>query len=146
MSAKVFLLMAPLALGCGELDPEVGATRADLNGQACALTPSGEAVSYARVQAEIFDQRCGCHTVPGGFGQTLGGLDLSSYEALMRGSRNADEGALIAPGDPCQSLLLQKLQDPPPFGARMPFNTTRLDAASLQLIVDWIADGARGAP
>ena len=46
------------------------------------------------------------------------------------------------PGDACGSILVQKLGDAPPFGARMPLEGPALGAPEIQLIVDWIVEGA----
>jgi hypothetical protein len=50
---------------------------------------------------------------------------------------------IVIPGKPCDSIIVQKLGLAPPFGARMPYNgPPYLSAAELQLIRDWIAEGA----
>jgi hypothetical protein len=81
---------------------------------------------------------CGsCH-----LGRITSGLDLSSYEAMLRGGLYS--GAhLVITGDPCNSILLQKVGRTPPFGSRMPFNgPPYYSAEELQLVHDWIAEGA----
>lgn len=51
-------------------------------------------------------------------------------------------GKVVVPGDPCRSTVVLKTIEPPPFGARMPFNGTRLPQDERQIIIDWIAEGA----
>lgn len=135
-------LFACLLAGCGMLDPEVGPEREEV-APVCAAGDSDPStrVSFEQVRDVLFRPGCSCHTVAGGLGRVVGGLDLDDYDALRRGG--AVSGAdIVVPGDPCASVLVQKTLDPPPFGARMPFNGRRLQEGERQLIIDWIAEGA----
>ncbi|MEO8551398.1 MAG: c-type cytochrome domain-containing protein [Kofleriaceae bacterium] len=84
-----------------------------------------------------------CHTARGAtpIGLTVGGLDLSTSATLRAGGIHGGASIIVA-GDPCASILVQKLTAPP-FGARMPLNGPALAPADVQTIVDWIAEGAR---
>ncbi len=144
-------LATVLALGAGgcidALEPGVGPPlRA-----ACEDVDSDPAttVSYQRdIVAGIFardDLDCiRCHTAGGEspIGLLVGGLDLGSYDGLRRGG--AQSGAdVVIPGAPCDSALYRKVVPGPPFGARMPLNgPLYLSPADVQIIVDWIAEGA----
>jgi hypothetical protein len=130
------------------LDPEVGAPLAER----CVdedSDPSTE-VSFARDVAPIFRGEagpvgCGCHipTKPAPIGFEETGLDLSSYAGVRAGGRRS-AGTAVVPGQPCASLLVQKISPAPPFGARMPFyGPPFLEAAARQRIADWVAEGAR---
>ena len=128
------------------VEPDVGSPlRATCDG---ADSDPAHDVSYATdIDAAIFKggPHCvRCH-IPGfgtPIGVSLGGLDLSSYENLRHGGVQSRE-AIIVPGDPCASLLVQKIGAAPPFGARMPLDgPPYMDAAKVQVIVDWIAEGA----
>jgi hypothetical protein len=135
-----------LLAGCAQLiEPEVGPpARA-----ACSDVDSDPEhdVSFAQDVGGIIDEyHCrDCHT-PGGktpIGLEVGGLDLSSYDTLRVGGTRSG-AAIIVPAMPCSSVLLQKVSAGPPFGARMPLDgPTYLEADDLQLISDWIAEGAR---
>ncbi len=97
------------------------------------------------LRAGLFEVHCTrCHT-PGGdtpIGLDVGGLDLTSYETLRRGGVQSGED-IARPGDPCGSLLLQKVGAAAPFGARMPLDgPPYLGAREQRLIADWIAEGA----
>ncbi len=86
-----------------------------------------------------------CHApdAPTPIGFEVGGLDLSSYASLMRGGGNSDSIAII-PSRPCESILLQKVNSGPPFGARMPIGAPPyLSKDLLQLLHDWVAEGAK---
>jgi hypothetical protein len=153
MSAKHALLS--LSLGCalsaclGELEPEVGELRAGV----CTPDDSDPAydVSFKEDVFPLFERMapapgpgCGCH-MPNSrrpIGIELSGLDLSSYGSLRRGGTTSLE-EIVVPGDPCASILVQKLSSAPPFGARMPSSGPPYFSPSERaLIADWIAEGA----
>jgi hypothetical protein len=135
-----------LVAGCGDLDPEVGAVREGAAaGGICAegdSDPTTE-VTFSDVREMVFERKCGCHVIAGGLGQTVGGLDLSDFDAIQIGGVRSQGRAIVA-GDACASVIVQKTgNDTVPFGARMPLSGDTLDAASRQLIIDWIAEGAK---
>jgi hypothetical protein len=142
----IWLVCMGLCLGCGTLDPELGPAGAEQptpHQGTCDLTDSDpdSPVDFALLQDVILQPECSCHVEEGGIGRTEGGLDLEDYDAVLLGGRNSPGNAVI-PGDPCESVLVQKLSNTPPFGARMPFRTFQLPPESRQLIIDWIAEGA----
>lgn len=88
---------------------------------------------------------CSCH-VPNsggtGTGTLLSGLDLSSMTSLRAGGLNSGSQIVVA-GQPCRSIMYQKLSISPPFGSRMPLNGPPFwSADELRLLHDWIAEGA----
>ena len=130
------------------LDPEVGDP---LFAQCSSVDSDPDTdLSYARDIRPIFmgdtaSPGCSCHIPtsmdPIGFEQT--GLDLSTYDGLRSGGINS-LSATIVEGDPCNSILWQKISPGPPFGARMPFDGPPfLDESTRRRIADWIAEGAR---
>ena len=141
------LVSTLLSVGCGVGDPEIGAdVDAGPTGGApetCELLDSNleQSVGWSVVHAEVFSKRCGCHTTPGGLGVTVTGFDLSNRAGALKGGRNSPRA--IVPGSPCESGVLAKTSSSPPFGSRMPLNGMPLAPADRQLIVDWIAEGAR---
>ena len=139
-----------LALGlaaCGAVDPEVGedvdAGEAGGAAEVCADQDSDleRGVTWMVLKEQVLAKRCGCHTTPGGLGVTVTGFDLSTRAGALEGGRNTPDA--VVPGDPCASALLAKVAARPPFGSRMPLNGVPLAEAERQLIVDWIAEGAR---
>jgi hypothetical protein len=52
----------------------------------------------------------------------------------------------VNPGNPNDSYLVQKLEGSAAVGARMPFGGPYLDAATIALVRQWIADGALKEP
>jgi hypothetical protein len=84
-----------------------------------------------------------CHTptgiTPVGFEVT--GFDIESYATVMAGARG---NPVVVPGAPCGSVIVQKVGEAPPFGGRMPLDGPPfLDDGDIQLLSDWIAEGAR---
>lgn len=88
---------------------------------------------------------CGCHlTLTGTPGSAISvtGLDLSSLASLRAGGAVSGARIVIA-GDPCASILYQKVSTAPPFGSRMPLGGPPfLNPDQLRMLHDWIAEGA----
>lgn len=98
------------------------------------LAPAGAAaasISFARDVQPIFNQICvKCH----GGEDEKEGLSLKTYAEVMQGS---DNGPVIAPGDPANSLLVDMIQK-----GKMPKRGPRLLPRQIQAIVDWVTAGA----
>ncbi len=143
------MALALMLVGCGTLDPDVGQLRdAGPDGTvvrpACILVdsdPSTE-VTYEQVRDQLFRPRCSCHTIAGGLGQVVAGLDLDTFAAATAGGRNSSQN-IIVPGSPCESVIVIKTGDTPPFGAQMPLSGVPLSVGARKLLIDWIADGAK---
>lgn len=137
-------LFALLSTSCvGPLEPEVG----ELTARSCDNEDSNPDVdvSFETDLKPKFQAGCGCHnplsTMSGGsIGST--GFSVGDYAALMRGGQNSGEKIVIE-GDPCGSYLYQKMTNAPPNGSRMPINGPYWSRADMQLLSDWIAEGAR---
>jgi hypothetical protein len=102
-------------------------------------------VSFAGDIAPMFDGCLDCHApnAPTPLGFEVGGLDMSSYSTLRAGGAISGSDVIID-GQPCQSVLVQKVGPAAPFGGRMPLNGPPfLSELQRQLIHDWIAEGAR---
>jgi len=104
------------------------------------------------VQKHVFDQACatsGCHTAE----TAAGGLDLStadaSYAALVgqpatNGLAAENHWTLVAPEDPDLSFLCRKLEQPGMGeGAPMPPGEYMVAPEYIELVEDWIAEGAQ---
>jgi hypothetical protein len=134
-------LLALAAAGCSVV-PDVGPRLAGT----CDDTDSrsaGKPVSFAGdLQPLILRNMGGCSCHLNGIGTQLAGLNLSSVSTLRRGGFNSGS-RIVVPGDPCNSILYQKVSDGPPFGSRMPLNGPPFwTADEIQLLHDWIAEGA----
>ncbi|HRJ75538.1 MAG TPA: hypothetical protein PLX90_06040 [Anaerolineales bacterium] len=88
-------------------------------------------VSFANQVLPVLQTHCvECH---GGI-RTREGLNVTSYDALMAGSFN---GAVIIPGNANESLTIQLIA-----AGEMPERGPAVSSAELQLIIDWINQGA----
>ena len=141
---------ASAGAGCGELQPETGERR-----MACVDADSnpGTPVVFATDIRPLLDgevdgtKGCkGCHygTATGTReGLLQSGLDLEKLRTIRLGGRNTPPDRLVVPGKPCSSAMVQKLQGT--FGgARMPKEGPYWEPAKIQLVIDWIAEGAQG--
>ena len=97
----------------------------------------GYKVSFAHDIQPIFTTKCNdCHG-PGGSTN----LDLSSHAALMSGENN--NPPVLIRYDAEHSLLYEKVARAyPSIGVRMPLGRTPLSSAQIELIGDWITEGA----
>jgi len=95
----------------------------------------GTNVSYALQIVPIFDEY-GCSGCHGG----SGGLYVKPYAQLMAGG---NAGKVVIPGNADGSLLIEKLtMATPPIGSRMPLMGIPLPDSTVQVIRDWINQGA----
>jgi len=89
-------------------------------------------VSFNSDIKSILSSRCViCH---GGSRGTEEGLNLSSYQSLLAGS---DNGPVLIPGNADESLLVELI-----VSQDMPKRGPKLTPPQVQLIIDWINQGA----
>ena len=132
--ASTYLILAALALGgCS------GGDGTGLDG------PPPLEASFSSIQANVFTPTCataGCHqgaSAP----QGLRLEEAVSYAMLVNVASSEDPGVLrIAPGNPDASYLVQKLEGSASVGAQMPLNAAPLPQATIDVIRQWITDGA----
>ncbi len=132
--ASLYLILAALALGgCS------GGDGTGLDG------PPPLEASFSSIQANVFTPTCataGCHQGAG----APQGLRLEaavSYAMLVNVPSSEDPGVLrVAPGDPDASYLVQKLEGSASVGAQMPLNAAPLPQATIDVVRQWITDGA----
>lgn len=132
--AGLGLLLALFSLGCEHselVEPE----------------PAGpDGPTFTQIQDNIFTTSCalsGCHT--GTFPPQ--GLNLSegqAYASLVNVAAQEVQGLLrVKPGDPNNSYLVMKITGAAGIaGGRMPLGRTPLSDAQIQMIRDWIENGA----
>ena len=142
-------LLLPLSAGAclAEVEPDVG----DLRAGTCKSKDSDVAfsVSFKMNVLPLFQRPgsqggCSCHQ-PGNRstpGIDATGLSLENYASLRRGG-NTSHDTIVVPGDPCASLIVQKVGSAPPTGARMPpSGPPFMTPDEIALLSDWIAEGA----
>ena len=93
---------------------------------------SGSGVSFSNEILPILESRClNCH----GGDKLEEGLSVKSHADLMTGSEN---GAVIVAGDAVNSLLVELVSN-----QKMPKRGPKLTPPQVQLIVDWVNQGAQ---
>lgn len=92
---------------------------------------TGVTVSFANDVLPILESRCvNCH----GGDRTEEGLSVRTYSDLLAGSKN---GAVVIPSDADHSKLVELI-----LNGKMPKRGPKLTPPQVQLIVDWINQGA----
>lgn len=131
---RLFVPLACCALAaCGSGDGFVGA-----GGASGPLQPN-----FDSIQANVFEPLCEhCHAganAPAGLR-----LDAANSYALLVGTASVERPGIlrVAAGDPSNSYLIQKLEGTAGVGERMPAGLPALPQADINIIRQWIADGA----
>lgn len=109
-----------------------------LGGSSASAQQQRNQMSYAEDVAPILKGYCeSCHK-PGGKGYEQSGLDLTSYEGLMKGTKF---GAMVVPGKPDASNLIVMIKGE--AKVRMPLAHKPLPNALVSKIWSWIFEGAK---
>jgi Planctomycete cytochrome C len=102
--------------------------------------PAPATVSFAEDILPLLKWRCGtCHQA-GGAGVEKSGLDLTSYEGVMKGTKF---GPMVIPRDPESSNLMLLLDWRVAAEIRMPHGKKKLSTCDRNAIRAWIREGAR---
>ena len=92
---------------------------------------AGATISFANEILPIIQSRCiNCH----GGDRIEEGLSMNSHAEIMAGSEN---GAILVPGDAASSLIIEMVAS-----GDMPKRGPKLTPPQIQLIADWINQGA----
>lgn len=107
--------------------------------------PAGFGPNFSEIQANVFTINCavsGCH-LGAGAPQGLRLDDANSF-GLLVGVASSEVPAIlrVAVGDPDNSYLIQKLEGTATVGAQMPLNNTALQQSVIDVVRQWITDGA----
>jgi Ca2+-binding RTX toxin-like protein len=113
------------------------------NANFVVVDPVDSGVDYPTQIQSIFSQRCDhCHS---GSGAPQGlRLDVAnSFGDLVDvPSQEVPSLKRVEPGDPDNSYLVQKIEGTAAVGGRMPLGGSRLPQAEIDLIRQWISEGA----
>jgi mono/diheme cytochrome c family protein len=111
-----------------------------------AILPASEVcaaqlqMSFSQDVLPIFRGRCfSCHQ-PGGEGYEKSGLDLTTYQGLMKGTKF---GPMVVVGDADTSNLMLLLDWKASPEVRMPHGQKQLSSCDRNAIRDWIQQGAK---
>lgn len=110
---------------------------------ALLLRPAPVAAEHASFKSEVYPilkSYCQeCHR-PGGAGYELSGLDMSSYDTLMKGTKF---GPVVTPGDAFTSNLMALIEGRADKSLKMPHNRQPRPTGKDRLLIRaWIDDGA----
>ncbi len=99
-----------------------------------------EHISYKDDVFPIIQIRClGCHK-PDGEGYKKSGLDLRTYESLMKGTKF---GAIVVPGSALTSNLNVLVEGRANLKIRMPHNKKKLTRCETSILRQWVNQGAK---
>lgn len=146
MKIKLTLLLGALVIaGCGAGSGE----GLDDNGNPVGATPTpepqtGNGVTFAQLQDEIFDSPCaGCHDASGRAGLRLLDEDTSFGDLVGVASSQKPDLNRVEPGEPDNSYIVHKIEGGPNItGGQMPLGGAALSQEKIDMIRDWIANGA----
>ena len=107
---------------------------------------NGMAVTLTEIQQQVFTPMCaGCHSGPTS-NNLPGGMNLSSaadsFAALVGVQSLQVAFNRVEPGDPDNSYLIDKLEGTQAVGSQMPQGGPFLDQETIDMIRQWISDGA----
>ena len=101
---------------------------------------AAEPVSFKEEVFPILELRClECHR-PSGAGYEKSGLDMRTYEGLMKGTKY---GPMIVPGSIIESNLIAMIDRRTSSELWMPHGKKQLSKCERQAIRFWVAQGAR---
>lgn len=110
-------------------------------GQVASNTTGQGEVSYKKdVFPLLYDYCLNCHS-PGGKGYNKSGLDMRTYESLMKGTKF---GPVVKPGDPETSTFIMLLEGRANPALRMPSGINgSLYKQHIMTLRKWVHQGAK---
>ena len=104
------------------------------------LTGCKKQVSFSKNVMPILEAKClSCHA-EGSEGFEASGFSVESYAQVMKGTR---DGPVIEPGSSYFSTLRIVVEHRAAPSKAMPKNSAKLSSAEIQIIGEWIDQGAR---
>jgi hypothetical protein len=98
-------------------------------------------VSYQKDVAPILAANCASCHVPGQPGYVASGLELGTYDSLMKGTKF---GQVVIPGDPLTSVLVMLIEGRADPSLKMPHGGAKpLSKVEIKTIRRWVKQGAR---
>lgn len=132
----LFVLLCSFGLlfaSCGDNSTGPGNGNGNGNGNGEPLEPT-----FTNVQP-ILTENCGpCH-----IGNNQSGVQLDSYSNVMNSNGGQYGGAIVVEGEADDSPLVDKIEEDPDKGERMPQGGPYLSSDQISLIRDWISEGAQ---
>jgi hypothetical protein len=98
-------------------------------------------VSFKKDVFPIINTEClDCHSAPDGQGYQASGLNLGSYEGLMKGTKF---GPVIVPGESVNSTLVRLIEGKADPSIQMPHGGIKLSEDKIEVIKKWVNQGAK---
>jgi cytochrome c len=117
-----------------------GSTGLEIVSSSNKLCAAEAPISFSDDVMPILSGHCfSCHQ-PGGQGNEKSGLDLSTYEGVMKGTKF---GKMVIPKDPEGSNLMWLLDWRGAPETHMPLGKRKLSTCDRDMIRQWIRDGAK---
>jgi len=126
-----------LLASCGDSSTSPGNGNGNGNGNGSGEPPEPVFTNVL----EIFNSSCagsGCHV-----GERTNGVRLDSYDNVMNSNGQQYGGPVVVEGEPGNSPLVDKIEEDPGQGDRMPRGGPYLSDEEISLIRDWIDEGAQ---
>lgn len=138
---KILILTLLASTACMGLEPDVGPLLAGTCDNSDGDPDTDVSFTYD-VQPLLTRAMggCSCHTPASS--SIAANFDVSSLPTMRRGGATSGN-RIVVDGEPCASVLYQKVSDTPPFGSRMPLGNMPLTPEEVELVHDWIAEGAK---
>ena len=118
----------------------------DANGQPITGGQDPLVANFASIQSHVFSPICAqCHA---GAAAPLGfRLDAASSYAMLVNAPSVEVPALmrVNPGHPDSSYIIQKIEGHAAVGGQMPLGQPPLPQATIDVIRQWITDGAQAS-
>lgn len=138
MRCVLWLTISAALLGCSGSGEGL-----DENGRPLDAGPLPLVPTFASIQQNVFTPICTrCHA--GAAAPTGLRLDEASSYAMLVNVASVEVPSLrrVRPGDPDLSYLIQKIEGRAAVGGRMPLNSPPLPQATIDVIRQWISEGA----
>ena len=101
---------------------------------------AAQEINFKDDVAPIIELRClECHQ-PGGEGYEASGLDMRTYESLMKGTKH---GPVVIPGNAFESNLTAVIDQRTDPALWMPHNKKKLSKCERLMLRFWISQGAK---
>jgi hypothetical protein len=109
--------------------------------QSAFAAPAQQELSFKKDVSPIIHDYClNCHE-PGGKGFETSGLDLRSYQSLMKGTKF---GAVVKPGDSFTSVFIQVVEGRVHASIKMPYGMNGgLAKEKIGVLKKWVDQGAK---
>lgn len=105
-----------------------------------SMPAAAETISFSGDVVPILEVRCqSCHK-PGGEGFVKSGLDLTSYQGVMKGTKY---GPVVVPGDALLSNLIAVIEGRVSAAIQMPHNKKNLTNTEISILRQWVNQGAK---